>query len=84
MKNRQKECLFNYFIENLDKVAQATLRDMFFRSERIDEFHHKIEMEQMKKEIINEVLARISIMFETGEALKEIKSLNDAIENLEN
>ena len=36
----------------------------------------------MKKEIIEEVLSRISIMFETGEAIKEINALNKAIEQL--
>ena len=38
--------------------------------------------EQLKKEIIEEVLSRISIMFETGEAIKEINTLNKAIEQL--
>lgn len=84
MKNRQKEAMFEYFIKGFDEKAQATLRMMFLKSQNVDEFQNKLKMEQMKKEIIDEVLARISIMFETGEALKEIKSLNDAIENLEN
>ena len=40
------------------------------------------ERDQLKKEITEDVLSRISIMFETGEAIKEINALNKAIEQL--
>jgi len=48
----------------------------------LDRFNREREKEQLKKEIIEEVLSRISIMFETGEAIKEINALNKAIEQL--
>ena len=41
-----------------------------------------MEMERMKKEITEDVLSRISIMFETGEALEKVNALNKAINQL--
>ena len=82
MKNVQRDAMFDYFINGLDSKMQATLNMMYMNSMRIDEMNHRREMEQMKKEIIEEVLSRISIMFETGEAIKEINALNKAIEQL--
>lgn len=82
MRNFQKDAMFNYFINGLDSKMQATLNMMYMNSNRIDEMNHRREMEQMKQEIIEEVLSRISIKFETGEAIKEIDSLNKAIEQL--
>ena len=74
--------MFDYFINGLDSKMQATLNMMYMNSMKIDEMNHRREMEQMKQEIIEEVLSRISIMFETGEAMQKIKSLNQAIEQL--
>ena len=82
MKNVQRDAMFDYFINGLDSKMQATLNMMYMNSMRIDEMNHRREMEQMKQEIIEEVLSRISIMFETGEAIKEINTLNKAIEQL--
>ncbi len=82
MRNFQKDAMFDYFINGLDSKMQATLNMMYMNSNRIDEMNHRREMEQMKQEIIEEVLSRISIKFETGEAIKEIDSLNKAIEQL--
>ena len=82
MRNTQRDAMFDYFINGLDSKMQATLNMMYMNSMRIDEANHRREMEQMKKEITEEVLSRISIMFETGEALEKIKSLNKAIEQL--
>ncbi len=48
----------------------------------IDRLNREREKEQLKREIVEEVLSRISIMFETGEAIKEINALNKAIEQL--
>ena len=69
MKNVQRDAMFDYFINGLDSKMQATLNMMYMNSMRIDEMNHRREMEQMKQEIIEEVLSRISIMFETGEAI---------------
>ena len=82
MRNVQRDAMFDYFINGLDSKMQATLNMMYMNSMRIDETNHRREMEEMKQQIIEEVLSRISIMFETGEAIKEINSLNKAIEQL--
>ena len=54
-------------------IVHARMRERLYRQQ---------EREQLKKEITEEVLSRISIMFETGEAIKEINALNKAIEQL--
>ena len=82
MRNVQRDAMFDYFINCLDSKMQATLNMMYMNSMKIDEMNHRREMEQMKQEIIEEVLSRISIMFETGGAIKEINALNKAIEQL--
>ena len=82
MRNVQRDAMFDYFINGLDSKMQATLNMMYMNSMRIDEMNHRSEMEEMKQEIIEEVLSRISIMLETGEAIKKINSLNEAIEQL--
>lgn len=74
--------MFDYFIRGLDSKTQATLNMMYLSSKRFDEENHRREMQTMKEQIIEEVLSRISIMFETGEAIKEINALNKAIEQL--
>ena len=48
----------------------------------IERYNKQQEREQIKKEIVEEVLSRLSIMFETGEAIREITALNKAIEQL--
>ena len=82
MRNVQRDAMFDYFINGLDSKMQATLNMMYMNSMKIGEMNHRRAMEQMKQEIIEEVLSRISIMFETGEAIKEINALNKAIEQL--
>lgn len=47
-----------------------------------ERFNKEREKEQLKKEITEDVLSRISVMFETGEAIKKINSLDKAIEQL--
>ena len=54
-------------------IVHARMRERLYRQQ---------EREQLKKEITEDVLFRISIMFETGEAIKEISALNKAIEQL--
>lgn len=54
-------------------IAHARMRERLYRQQ---------EREQLKREITDDVLSRISIMFETGEAIKEINALNKAIEQL--
>ena len=54
-------------------IVHARMREHLYRQQ---------EREQLKKEITEDVLSRISILFETGEAIKEINALNKAIEQL--
>lgn len=54
-------------------IVHARMRERLYKQQ---------EREQLKKEITEDVLSRISIMFETGEAIKKINSLNEAIEQL--
>ena len=54
-------------------IVHARMRERLYKQQ---------EREQLKKEITEDVLSRISIMFETGEAIKQINSLNKAIEQL--
>ena len=55
---------------------------MYARNSLFNEIERRQEMERMKKEITEDVLSRISIMFETGEALSKVNALNKAIEQL--
>lgn len=82
MKNRREEDLFRHFISGMDEKMQAQLNHMYARNSILNEYQRRQEMEKMKKEITEEVLCRISIMFETGEAIKKINALNKAIEQL--
>lgn len=79
---RRNDDLFNYTMRELEKKGQYELSLHFQHQRMLEMFNQKKEREQMKKEIVEEVLSRISIMFETGEAMQKIKSLNKAIEQL--
>ena len=74
MRNRQNDEMFNYFISGLDQKMQATLAMMYNNSRRIDEANRRREMEQMKREITEDVLARVSIWIE-DEAIKQLRDL---------
>ena len=79
----RKDDFFNYTISELEKKGQYELALHFHHQRMREMVNQKKEREQLKREIVEEVLSRISIMFETGEAIKEINSLNKAIEQLE-
>ena len=66
--------MFEYFISGLDKKMQATLAMMYNNSRRFDEENHRREMEQMKQEITQDVLSRVSIWIE-DEAIKQLRDL---------
>ena len=74
MRNRQNDAMFEYFISGLDKKMQATLAMMYNNSRRFDEENHRREMEQMKREITEDVLARVSVWIE-DEAIKQLRDL---------
>lgn len=70
----------------LEEIARETdkphLVMNIVHARMIERYNKQQEREQMKKEIVEEVLSRLSIMFETGEAIREINALNKAIEQL--
>ena len=82
--NSQKNILFNSLIRGLDKTAQATLNMMYTHSQMIDEYNHQREMEQMKKEIADDVLSRISATVDVTEIVEQIEDLRRAIDSLGN
>ena len=79
----QNDILFENIIADFEPQKKITLKTMYLNGQRQAEIKHRYEMEKMKKEIIAEVLANLSIELETSKSLQKIKSLNEAIENLE-
>lgn len=80
MKNIQADCMFDYFIKGMDEKMQTTLRMMYMNSKMIDEDNHRREMEEMKREITEDVLSRISVQLECG-AIKELRDMLNSIGN---
>ena len=78
----QKEFLFDYFIKGMEQDMQATLKMMYLNSCNIDEANHRREMEQMKEEITQDVLSRISATVDVSEIFDAIDGLNEKIESL--
>lgn len=75
--SRRDEDMFRYFISGLDQKMQAQLSLMFSHNKIMAVEEHRREMEQMKREITEDVLSRISIRLE-DEALKQLRDmLND-------
>ena len=54
----------------------------YHNSMMIDEMNHRREMEQMKEEIVQEVLSRISATVDVTEIFDAIDGLNEKIESL--
>ena len=77
-----KQDMWDYLEEFARDANQPHQVMNIAHAKMLDRFNREREREQLKKEIIEEVLSRISIMFETGEAIKEINALNKAIEQL--
>lgn len=82
MRNIQKDCMFDYFIQGMDEKMQTTLNMMYHNSCMIDEENHRREMEQMKEEIVQGVLSRISATVDVTEIFDAIDGLNEKIESL--
>lgn len=78
MYNYHNNDFFNYLTKGLDNKIQAQLNYMYSRARMADELNHRREMEQMKKEITEDVMSRINIRLE-DEALKK---LQDMLNNL--
>ena len=82
MRNTQKDWMFQSLISGWDKSMQATLNLMYHNSMMIDEENHRREMAEMKEEIIQEVLSRISATVDVTEIFDAIDGLKDKIESL--
>ena len=82
MRNIQKDCMFDYFIQGMDEKMQTTLNMIYLNSCMIDEENHRREMAQMKEEIVQEVLSRISATVDVTEIFDAIDGLNEKIESL--
>ncbi len=82
MINRQKDYLFQYLTRQFEPQVQGTLNRMYAHCKIIDEDIHRRELEQLKKEIVNEVLNRLSLSTDVQEAIGKIKELRIAIDNL--
>ena len=75
--SRREEDMFRYFISGMDQKMQAQLNLMFAHNKLMAGEEHRREMEQMKREITEDVMSRISIRLE-DEALKQLRDmLND-------
>ena len=83
MSYTRDDDLFRNMISGFESNLQAQLNYQYTHNKMLNELERRQEIERMKKEIVEEVLSRISIMFETGEAIQKINALNKAIEQLE-
>lgn len=80
---KKNDDLFTYTLRELEKKGQMELALQFQHQRMIEQQNQQKELERIKQEIVNEVLSRISIMFSTDEALKQIKGLNETLKQLE-
>lgn len=74
--------MFNQFLSGMDKEMQAQLRYFFTHQMMIDKINSKREREQLKQEIVDEVLARIYLTIDASEVIEKIKELQDEINKL--
>ena len=82
MHRKNQETLFENFIKGMDKELQSQLRLLFTRQMMMDEFNRKRELEQLKKEVVEEVLARIHLSIDANDVIAKIKELDEAIKKL--
>lgn len=76
--NRRDEDMFRYFISGMDQKMQAQLNLMFTHNKLMAGEEHRREMEQMKREITEDVMSRISIRLE-DEALKQLRDMLNSL-----
>ena len=71
---RREEDMFRYFISGMDKKMQAQLNLMFAHNKIMADEEHRRELAQLKNEITEDVMSRISIRLE-AEALKQLRDM---------
>lgn len=82
MRNTEKDTMFYYFTSRMEQSMQAALNLMYAKSKLIDEYNHRREIQQMKKEIADDVLSRISATVDVAEIVEQIEELRRAIDSL--
>ena len=75
---RRDEDMFRYFISGMDQKMQAQLNLMFAHNKLMAGEEHRREMEQMKRELTDDVMSRISIRLE-DEALKQLRDMLNSL-----
>ena len=80
--NRRDEDLFHYFISGMDSKMQANLSYRFAHNKLLAKEEHRREMEQMKKEIVADILANLSLTVDITDVLRQIEELRRAIDSL--
>lgn len=73
---------FRYFISGMDSKMQADLSYRFAHNKLLAKEEHRREMEQMKKEIVADILANLSLTVDITDVLRQIEELRRAIEDL--
>ena len=74
--------MFNYLAKQFEPQTQITLNQMYNNYRNIEEDNWRREKEQLKDEIVNEILSRLSLSTDVQEAVKHIENLGNAINNL--
>lgn len=74
MKRTYNDDFFNHIIKGMDSKLQAQLNLMYAKSRIYDEVARRKEMEQMKKEITEDVISRVSIRIEK-EAIDQLRDM---------
>ncbi len=82
MRSRKDDDFFGYLISGMDREMQAQLRLMYTHRRMMDAHNHRQEMEQMKKEIAEDVLSRISATVDVTEVIQEIEGLRREMDKL--
>ena len=82
MKNRSKDDFFQLLIKGFDKTIQATLLTMYRKSVIAEELIFRVEIDKLKKEIVDEVLESIRASADMKQILSQINELNQAIDKL--
>lgn len=74
--------IFEQLTKNLEKEQRASLSFAFQREMWHDEWVRKQELEQLKKEITQDVLASISTTIDIDDVAKKVKELQNLIDKL--
>ena len=74
--------IFEQLTQNLKKEQRASLSFAFQREMWHDEWVRKQELEQLKKEITQDVLASISTTIDIDDVAKKVKELQNLIDKL--